>query len=773
VTAAAVRDAPRRGGLVPALLFAALLAVVWADPLWMRRNFTGLDLVPYNLPMEHSIHDAYARGRLPVWTPEISGGRPLLPNPNAGALYPPRILLSPLPFPLAMRIYPLLHWAAGAAGVAALLAVAGVSAPAAWLGAATYAFSGVAVSEVFYPHIEPGMALLPWIVWAVARRAGSPAGRVVPLALLFGLDLLAADVFTAALAMLAAALWLARESDPRVALAEFGRLLAGVGLGALFAAPQIVATALWIPETSRAVVGMKLFDVTFFSISPWRLLELLVPYPFGSSWRAEPAEIWGKAVFNYRAISLFATLYAGAIAPIAAVLLWRRRDRALPFARALLAVGLAVSVVPSLLPRAWANYRSPLPLRNPEKFAVAIVLALAIFAARGYDEFRRRRPGRVLLAVGVVFALLAALAARRPAGFGTAASLLVNGRPEFGGAAGEKLSGALAEAGLLWMATVLGLAAAGRGRAGGLVSVALLTAVPIAATRRIAKTAPEAEIFDPTPFARRVRRADPHGSYRVLGEAIYRSGAVEPYEVSALGHEDEPRRSWLEYTQVLWRVGTVFNVDFDSGDLARVESLRRVSALAAGYRDSGPFFGNLALRWGIRSRGQPPVSSYRRVGGDGRTDWDAVAPAFPDIRLATSWREETGSLAALEAIRSLAPGELVVESGRRNRGTARPGRLEVAEKSPERLRLVADAPEATWLFVLRDFWRHRTVEIDGRPAETFPAYLAFTAVPVPPGRHRIDWRERVPGGRVSRFGPPLAALALGVLGLRGRRRRDR
>ena len=106
---------------IPALGFAALIVVVYADPLFSRRNFSGRDLVVYNLPMEKAIHDAYARGRLPVWMPEISGGRPLLPNPNAGAMYPVRPLLSILPFPLAMRLFPILHWIA--AGIGVILAV--------------------------------------------------------------------------------------------------------------------------------------------------------------------------------------------------------------------------------------------------------------------------------------------------------------------------------------------------------------------------------------------------------------------------------------------------------------------------------------------------------------------------------------------------------------------------------------------------------------------------------------------------------------------------
>ena len=171
-------------------------------------------------------------------------------------------------------------------------------------------------------------------------------------------------------------------------------------------------------------------------------------------------------------------------------------------------------------------------------------------------------------------------------------------------------------------------------------------------------------------------------------------------------------------------------------------------------------------------RRQEAVSSYRPVGGDAVTAWDALEPAFPDIRLATRWHEESGSLAALDAIRDVGPGELLLETGRNASGSARPGRIAVLEKSPGRVRVAVDAPDPTWLFVLREFWSYRRILLDGREVDAVPAYLAFSAVPVPAGRHRIDWQEEVPGGRVSRFGPPLAGVVIALL-LVGRHRGKR
>ena len=745
------------------------MLVLYADPLFVRRNFAGRDLNAYNLPMEKTVHDAWARNQWPVWSPEVSGGRPLLPNPNAGATYPVRILLSRLAFPLAFRIYPVLHWIAAGLGVLVLCRALGRSAAASWVAAVTYAFSGVGVGELFYPHIHPGMALLPWVVWAAARRSGTPLSRFLVLSVVFAIDLLAADVFTASLAIVCAAGWMALEDPPREPLRAAGGLALAVGVGALAAAPQIVATMAWIPLTNRGILGMKLGDVLLFSIHPWRLIELVVPYPFGPAWHISSGDMWGSAIFHGRAMGIFPTLYAGAFAAMAVPIAWRSAERGARFARVVLVAGLASSVVPSLLPSSWQTWSSPLPLRNPEKFAVAVVLALALFAALAVDAWRRS-PGRLLaaLAAGVLLAAAAAACAWDPDGAGRLALRAVRGDPALAQRASPYLASAFAEAGLLWMTTViaLGLLAERRSRTGIAAALVLLTAVPVVANRRIARSFREEDVFAPTAFSRFLARRDPRGAYRTLDETLYlptSRRAIEQFE-AALSEAEYSRRTWFDQSPVLFGRGTVFNEDFDAGDLSRVESLRRISALASGFRDSDAFFGSFALKWGIRYSDQEPLAGYRRVGGDALQVWDEHPGAEPDIRLAESWREVPSALEGLKALPSLARGEVVLETGSARRGSARPGAVRVVERRAERLEIDVDAPVGGWLFVLRAFWPYRTILLDGRPVEAVPAQLAFCAVPVPPGTHHIRWVEEVPGLSVSRFGPILfvAVVVAGV-----------
>jgi hypothetical protein len=750
---------PRARLLLTSGAFAVLLVVVYADPLWTGRNFVGRDLIAYNLPMEKTIHDAYSRGRFPVWSPEISGGRPLLPNPNAGALYPVRMLLAAASFPSAMRLFPILHWLAAGVGTLLLLMNLGVSMPGAWLGAVTYVFSGVVVSEIFFPHYLPGMTLLPWILWTIHRPFRSEGARVVLLASLFALDLYAAEVFTILLGVAAALLWILFETERVDRTSRFSCLVAALLMGAVAAAPQILASALWVGETRRAVSGLTIGEVTSYSLSPARLLELVVPYLFGATWKLERSAVWTTAVYRDHPIGLFSTIFCGVLGLIAVAELRRQRIRGARFGKAFLALGVLASVLPGLIPKRLWTMTAPLALRNPEKFAVAIVFALSILSALFVGDFRTRgRPSRAWLWAGVALSAIAIASFLAPWTAGRVATSLWRG--DIAAAAAE-IPRSLVEAALLWMVTVAAVELLREpGRARRSAGVALLTFVPIFATRKIPELAQPDDAFAPTAFARMQQKKDPEGSFRALGESIYRPlppGLTEP----GLGWAPSPARSWIEHSQALWGRGTVFNDDFDSGDLFRMEQLRVLSARAATYRDSGDFFGSVALRWGVRFRGQDSVAGYHAIGADGMCEWDEHEHAFHAIRLLEEWREEPTTSEALRAIPSLPAGSVVLETGKRSPGHSRGGEVRVFEQSADRLSLETQTSEPGWLFILREFWKWRRILVDGKEVAAIPAQLAFSAIRVPAGIHQIEWTEEIPGFTVSRWGPPLfVGLAL-------------
>ena len=267
------------------------------------------------------------------------------------------------------------------------------------------------------------------------------------------------------------------------------------------------------------------------------------------------------------------------------------------------------------------------------------------------DRLRRRGVTRGVLAGALALAAAAVAAWLLPSAAGHVSALV--GTPEAAAPpelAGRELSGALADAGLLWGATAIAivlLAVEDRARLG--AALALLTAVPVAAGRPIAQTQSDDAVYQPTAFARAIARRDPHGVG--IDESPYQTTRLRAAsERGDWGGTAHYRESWLYYTPSLWGRSAVFNGDLDVGDFSRLQSLRQVSNLAALRTDSAPFFGSLSLRHGLRFRDKEPIADYSAFGGD-------VArlrrgPRLPLIRLLEVAR---GGRSRAGARRSVAP----------------------------------------------------------------------------------------------------------------------
>ncbi len=266
-----------------------------------------------------------------------------------------------------------------------LLQTLAASRAAAWLGAATYVFSGVMVSEVFYLPLQGSAALLPWVLWSVARPAAGLGRKAVPIGVVFGLLFLLGDVFAVLIALIVSLLWIALEVARPERLRQAGALVVGIVLGGLLAAPQIVATALLAPETQRAVTGIRLQEGLAFTLSPWRLAELVVPYPFGDFWTLEDREAWGSVGFSGFLRDALLPVHSHSSPS------WRPgenaggvRDSAAPCSSS-----ASASQPSSASFRAgWSGRTSWIPLRFPEKFAVAIAFAVAVLVGIAFDRFR-------------------------------------------------------------------------------------------------------------------------------------------------------------------------------------------------------------------------------------------------------------------------------------------------------------------------------------------------------------------------------------------------
>jgi hypothetical protein len=747
------------------LVFACVLCGLFADPLLSRRSFAGRDFARYFLPVEQAVHEAWSRGRAPLWMPEASFGRPLAANPNIGAFYPPRIAMSALPLSTALKLFPVFHlWVAGF-GAFLLARFFGVSAFGAGVAAATYALGGPALAEIDFFNIIPGFALLPFVLWTAGRFARRPSSvAAAAFGLAWGFDLLAGDVLTAGLAIAGAVLLTLEEGAHGRGRAVLGLLGASVP-GFLVAGIQLLPAFLVFPSTVRSLTTFSLKKALDWSVPPWRLAELFVAFPFGKG-----AVVWGDLLWSGRTTGFFGTLYSGAFAVIA--LLCVRPPRSTrPFFYGFAAFSLALSMFGFFMPESLLALPSPIPLRYPEKLIVGFELVCALAAGFGLDSFRKRGARAFAiwpLAVGLLLLFSGFVASRDREAVAALAQSAWTSAPNLASLGAQWLPRILARAAVPWLvlAGLFFLWTPERRRPLEVAVVLFVLADLGLLARSVAPTVASALVFTPPPMARLVRRIDQEGRYGFmpLQDYVFPVPSADPLNEPQEPPLDVARRDLSGLAGVPFGMTYTFNIDYDLSDFYRVELARREL-----FRDNGDWPGaaGYVASFGGRSAvlmpGELLMGFSRTVRTLGPRALVANPRALPAIRFAEDVLEVPD---AAEAYRVVHGREVdlaattVIETGRRARYRLAPGQIRVTSLAREEVELETRTDSPGRILFLRAYWPFREVLLDGRPEAFSPANLCVTSIAVPAGVHRIRIRETLPGGIA---GPGVTAA--GVLAL--------
>jgi Bacterial membrane protein YfhO len=124
------------------------------------------DTYVYFYPYWAARDDALRSGHIPLWTPNLFMGAPMLADPQVGVMYPPNWLTVNLNAPNAIRVSILLHTTWIALGMY-LLARRRLGVLPALLAAALFAFGGHVGGHVEQINQLQGLAWLPWAFLAL------------------------------------------------------------------------------------------------------------------------------------------------------------------------------------------------------------------------------------------------------------------------------------------------------------------------------------------------------------------------------------------------------------------------------------------------------------------------------------------------------------------------------------------------------------------------------------------------------------------------------
>lgn len=255
----------------------SLLVILFFHQLVFTANILARgDTFAYFYPYWHARDAALAAGRLPLWTPDLFMGVPLLGNSQLGTFYPPNWLTITLTPPDAIRISIIVHIIWGALGMYVLgRRVIRLETMAALTAALVFALGGTLSARVEQINQLQGLAWLPWIVALYLRTLHRPARGIPWLAAALALQFYTGHtqtVFITGIGLGVLALIRPPRQIPRALIV----LALGGGLAMLLALPQLIPT-IELASVGNRSGGFNPEQAMAFSFSPFAVGRGLLP----------------------------------------------------------------------------------------------------------------------------------------------------------------------------------------------------------------------------------------------------------------------------------------------------------------------------------------------------------------------------------------------------------------------------------------------------------------------------------------------------------------
>jgi len=255
------------------------------DRQWSPLLWDGVaQFYPWRLLAARAMRD----GELALWNPHQMCGYPFVGNGQSALFYPPNWILALVDVKWGMGLLAALHYALAAILTAVLCRALGVGHVASAFAGIAFAFGGFMVTWTELPTLMNSAAWLPGALLGVALIFARNRWGMALLALSLAMTLLAGHFQIAAYVWMATGVyalaragWALMHRRP----AHVGALIAGVGLGLLLSAPQVLPALELAANSTRGAGGPTEAGWQFHkqrSLQPAELLLLEDPDAFGS-----------------------------------------------------------------------------------------------------------------------------------------------------------------------------------------------------------------------------------------------------------------------------------------------------------------------------------------------------------------------------------------------------------------------------------------------------------------------------------------------------------
>ena len=734
----------------------ALAAYFW-DAVTLKRALFYFDISEINYPYRDFLASEIRSGRFARWHPGLYDGFPLYAESQAGYWHPLKYALYPwLATWQAFNLDTLLSvWLTGLATYGWLRRHVGASG--ALTGAAVFGLSGFVWAHLIHTSMTNALISVPLAFWGLELACEGGRLRGVALgALALACQVFAGHLQDTILTGTALGAWAVYRS---LTAASFRRRLAPLGFVAVLGILGVAVSAVqWVPsknllDRSPRAGGLTWEQITYGSWSPELLPTLVLREAYGTLARDTD---WTDGYYPYHEMNAYLGLIAMALAVIGA---GACRDRwvgawvVLGGLGGLFMLGRYTCLFDSInmVPIVGSS-------RIPVRFHLWVSLAAAALASVGVD--RLGRAGRVRLgwAVGFVLGIVAASAVIMVLDY---LPVWTESRwwstPEF-------------REHFRWLGrelTVAGLRAVALGTVAWLAIARASKARNAARRARLAAILPllviadllgshwlDVPTIDPSywtnpPKSVAIIKADPDAG-RIFGLA--EKSSAEP------GFASRPVDFFEGRDPLPWSLAPIWGLPSSAGHTPIYP--RRLLTF---HDDAGPArFDVEGVTHLLTNR---PIQGFagpiRRAGS---TFVHRNLSAQPRARLMARPAYATGEADAARLLRELGPAirdRLIVEDPGHPlpESAVAEGSARIVIDEPERVEIEVDAQTPAYLVLADTFDPGWSATVGRKPAPIRPAFAAFRAVLVEPGRHRIVFTYEPAGFRIG--------LMMTVAGLAG------
>ncbi len=394
-----------RRDLGPLVALFVLPFLCFADAIFGNKTFYAWDLSLTHYPQRVFAAQMLRQGQLAFWNPYVLCGFPLLAEGQIGVLYPLNGLFAlPIPSHLAFTCFIVVHYSLAGIFTYLLVRSLAVSRSGAFVAALAFALSGYLMAQLINLNIMTGSVWLPLILCCFLRavRLRSHAWAALT-GVALALQILTAQpqvVFYSLLTLGIYCCFVAGARHFQSAAHLLTILLVALAVGGGLAAPQLLPT--WeLKRLSLRAEGLDYETMTSFSLPLYRLIAFLFP------------NFLGNPVTGYIGLPFFEEhhAYIGLWPLLAAGLAWRRRkEEHVIFFLILAAVSLLLALGNQTPLYLLLRYVPGFNLfRIPARWLLVVTLSLAVLSGYGLDvlledEGRLAPFFKKLILVGLILA---------------------------------------------------------------------------------------------------------------------------------------------------------------------------------------------------------------------------------------------------------------------------------------------------------------------------------------------------------------------------------